>query len=131
MNVSDLREILQYVPRFRERTFVVAVDGEVAASENFSNVLLDLAVLRSLSIKVVLVHGASYQITKLSESRGVAVSNSDGIGVTDSETLQLSIDAAIRLTNEIMEGLSSVDLRAAYINALIAHPAGVLGGVDQ
>ena len=29
MNVSDLREILQYVPRFRERTFVVAVDGEV------------------------------------------------------------------------------------------------------
>lgn len=131
MNVSDLREILQYVPRFRERTFVVAVDGEVAASENFSNVLLDLAVLRSLSIKVVLVHGASHQITRLAESRGVAVSNSDGIGVTDSETLQLSIDAAIRLTNEIMEGLSSVDLRAAYINALIAHPAGVLGGVDQ
>ncbi|MEI6493591.1 MAG: amino-acid N-acetyltransferase, partial [Verrucomicrobiota bacterium] len=53
MNVSDLREILQYVPRFRERTFVVAVDGEVVASENFSNVLLDLAVLRSLSIRVV------------------------------------------------------------------------------
>ena len=40
VNVSDLREILQYVPRFRERVFVVAVDGEVAASENFANVLL-------------------------------------------------------------------------------------------
>lgn len=131
MNVSDLREILQYVPRFRERTFVVAVDGEVAASENFSNVLLDLAVLRSLSVKVVLVHGASHQILRLAASRGIAISNSDGTGVTDSETLQLSIDAAIRLTNEIMEGLSSVDLRAAYINALIAHPAGILGGIDQ
>ena len=69
MNVSDLREILQYVPRFRDRTFVVAVDGEVVASENFSNVLLDLAVLRSLSIKVVLVHGASYQIEKLAAER--------------------------------------------------------------
>lgn len=131
MNVSDLREILQYVPRFRERTFVVAVDGEVVASENFSNVLLDLAVLRSLSIKVVLVHGASYQIQKLAEERGVRVSNSNGIGLTDAATLKLSIDAAIRLTNEIMEGLSSVDLRAAYVNALIAHPAGILGGVDQ
>jgi amino-acid N-acetyltransferase len=131
VNVSDLREILQYVPRFRERTFVVAVDGEVAASENFSNVLLDLAVLRSLSIKVVLVHGAGMQINQLSAARGVPVSNSDGTGVTDAATLQLSIDAAIRLTNEIMEGLSSVDLRAAYINALIAHPAGILGGVDQ
>jgi len=131
MNVSDLREILQYVPRFRDRTFVVAVDGEVVASENFSNVLLDIAVLRSLSIKVVLVHGASRQIEALSAERGLAISNSDGIGVTDAPTLKLSIDAAIRLTNEIMEGLSSVDLRAAYINALIAHPAGILGGVDQ
>ena len=131
MNVSDLREILQYVPRFRERTFVVAVDGEVAASENFSNVLLDLAVLRSLSVKVVLVHGASYQIEKLAAERSAKISNADGIGVTDEFTLQLSIDAAIRLTNAIMEGLSSVDLRAAYINALIAHPAGILGGVDQ
>ena len=122
---------MQYVPRFRERTFVVAVDGQVAASENFSNVLLDLAVLRSLSIKVVLVHGASHQIEKLAAERKLAISNSDGIGLTDPATLQVSIDAAIRLTNEIMEGLSSVDLRAAYINALIAHPAGILGGIDQ
>lgn len=131
MNVSDLREILQYVPLFRERIFVVAVDGEVAASENFPNLLLDLAVLRSLSIKVVLVHGASHQIQVLARERGVSVTNSDGIGITDEPTLQLSIDAAIRLTNEIMEGLSSVDLRAAYMNAIIAHPAGILGGIDQ
>lgn len=131
MNVSDLREILQYVPRFRERIFVVAIDGEVAASENFANVLVDIAVLRSLSIKVVLVHGASHQIEQLAAAKGVRISNSDGLGVTDVPTLQLSIDAAIRLTNEIMEGLSSVDLRAAYINALIAHPAGILGGIDQ
>ena len=131
VNVSDLREILQYVPLFRERIFVVAVDGEVAASENFPNLLLDLAVLRSLSIKVVLVHGASHQIQQLAAQRGVAITNSDGIGITDEPTLQVSIDAAIRLTNEIMEGLSAVDLRAAYMNAIIAHPAGILGGIDQ
>ena len=131
VNVSDLREILQYVPLFRERIFVVAVDGDVAASENFPNLLLDIAVLRSLNIRVVLVHGASRQIQELAASRGLAITNSDGIGITDESTLQVSIDAAIRLTNEIMEGLSSVDLRAAYINALIVHPAGILGGVDQ
>ncbi|CAN5651061.1 amino-acid N-acetyltransferase [soil metagenome] len=130
MNVSDLREILQYVPRFRERVFVVAIDGEVVASENFANILLDLAVLRSLSVKVVLVHGASHQIVEAAKARGVTLSNSDGTGVTDEKTLQVSIDAAIRLTHEIMEGLSAVDLRASYINALIAHPAGILGGQD-
>jgi len=130
VNVSDLREILQYVPRFRERVFVIAVDGEVAASENFANVLLDLAVLRSLSVKVVLVHGASHQVVELAKERGVTLTNSDGTGVTDEATLELSISAAIRLTNQMMEGLSAVDLRAAYINAIIAHPAGILGGQD-
>ena len=131
MNVSDLREILQYVPRFRERIFVIAVDGAVAASENFPNILLDLAVLRSLSVRVILVHGASSQITELAATRRVSVSNTDGTGITDEATLELSIDAAIRLTNGIMEGLSAVDLRAAYANAIIAHPAGILGGTDQ
>ena len=131
MNVSDLREILQYVPRFRERIFVIAVDGAVAASENFPNILLDLAVLRSLSVRVVLVHGASHQIEELAKKRGISVTNSDGTGITSDSTLEIAIDAAIRLTNGIMEGLSAVDLRAAYANAIIAHPAGILGGTDQ
>lgn len=109
---------------------MIAIDGAVAASENFGNVLLDIAVLRSLSIKVVLVHGASHQVQSLAARRGIEPSNTDGTGVTDEPTLQVSIDAAIRLTNEIMEGLSMVDLRAAYSNAIIAHPAGILGGRD-
>lgn len=131
MNVTDLREILQYVPRFREKIFVVAVDGEIAASPNFANILLDLAVLRSLSIRVVLVHGASHQVVETARRAGVTPSNTDGTGITDESTLEVSIDAAMRLTHEILEGLASVDLRAAYANAVIAHPAGILGGVDQ
>ena len=79
----------------------------------------------------MLVHGASHQIEELARKRGVAVTNSDGTGITNDATLELAIDAAIRLTNGIMEGLSAVDLRAAYANAIIAHPAGILGGTDQ
>lgn len=131
MNASDLREILQYVPRFREKIFVVAVDGEIAASPNFANILLDLAVLRSLSIRIVLVHGASHQIQIAAKKAGIKLSNTDGTGITDAATLEVSMDAAMRLTHEILEGLSTVDLRAAYANAVIAHPAGILGGVDR
>jgi amino-acid N-acetyltransferase len=130
MKVSDLRGILQYVPRFREKIFVVAIDGDIIASENFSNILLDLAVLRSLNIKIVLVHGAGSQIEKLAAERGVTLSNFDGTGITDEATLKISIDAATNITNEIMQGLTSVDLRAVYANSIIAHPAGILGGVD-
>ena len=130
MKVSDLRGILQYVPRFREKIFVVAIDGDIVSSENFSNILMDLAVLRSLSIKVVLVHGARAQIEKLANERGLPISNSDGSGITDDGTLKISIEAASQVTNEIMQGLTSVDLRAAYANTIIAHPAGILGGID-
>jgi amino-acid N-acetyltransferase len=96
MKVSDLRGILQYVPRFRDRIFVVAVDGQIVAAPNFANILLDLAVLRSLSIKVVLVHGASAQIAQLATERGVAISNADGTGITDDATLKISIEAPAR-----------------------------------
>jgi amino-acid N-acetyltransferase len=130
MKVADLRGILQYVPRFRDRIFVVAVDGEIVASPNLSNILLDVAVLRSLNIKVILVHGASHQIAALAAERGVTLSNTDGSGITDDVTLRVSIDAATNVMNEIMQGLTAVDLRAAYANAIIAHPAGILGGVD-
>ena len=130
MKVSDLRGILTYVPRFREKIFVIAVDGEIAGSPNFGNILLDLAVLRSLSVNVILVHGAASQIEKLAAERKVKLSNSDGTGITDEATLKVSLDAATTLMNDIMQGLTSVDLRAAYANVVIAHPAGILGGVD-
>lgn len=130
MKVSDLRGILQYVPRFRERIFVVAIDGEIVASPNFANILLDLAVLRSLSIKVILVHGASLQIAQLAAERGITISNADGTGITDEATLKVSLEAVTNVMNDIMQGLTSVDLRAAYSNSIISHPAGILGGVD-
>ena len=50
--------------------------------------------------------------------------------LVDEATLQLSINVAIRLTNQIMEGLTQVDLRAAYANCIIAHPFGIVHGVD-
>jgi amino-acid N-acetyltransferase len=130
MKVSDLRGILQYVPRFREKIFVIALDGDIIASDNFQNILLDLAVLRSLSIKVILIHGASDQIQRLAAERNLPISNSDGTGITDEPTLKLSIEAATQILNDIMQGLTAVDLRAAYANSIIAHPAGILGGQD-
>ncbi len=130
MKVSDLRGILQYVPRFRDRIFVVAVDGQIVASPNFANILLDIAVLRSLSIKVILVHGAGLQIEQLARERGVAFHNVDGTDPTSDAMLKLSVEAATSVMNEIMQGLTAVDQRAAYANGIIAHPAGILGGVD-
>lgn len=128
--LTDLREILRYVPSFRERVFVIALDGELVANESFTNLLLDIALLRSLSIQVVIVHGASYQLRQLALEKGVAISNDDGTGITDESTLHLALTVANRITHEVLEGLSTADLRAASTNACIAHPAGILRGID-
>jgi amino-acid N-acetyltransferase len=128
---TDLRGILQYVPQFREKAFVVAVDGAAVAHENFGNILMDVAVLWSLNIRTVLVHGASVQIRALATERSQEPSDLEGSGVTDAATLELALTAANRLTHEILEGLAAADLRAASTNAVTAHPLGILKGVDH
>jgi amino-acid N-acetyltransferase len=130
MRLTDLREILRYVPRFRDKLFVIALDGAVVESENFRNLLLDIALLRSLRIGVCLVHGAAHQVRRLAEVTNIAPSNLDGSGVTDERTLTLALLAASRVSHELLEGLSATDLRGAVGNAVVAHPAGILGGVD-
>jgi amino-acid N-acetyltransferase len=131
MKPTDLRGILRYIPRFREKVFVLAIDGAIVTGENFANLLLDIAVLRSLNIRVVIVHGASAQIKALGEQQGVEPSDLLGAGVTDADTLKLALTAANRLTHEILEGLSANDLRAVTTNGIIAHPMGILQGVDH
>ncbi len=131
MKPTDLRGILQYIPRFREKIFILSLDGAIVTEENFSNILLDVAVLRSLNIRVIICHGAAAQIRALAEAQGTKASDMDGSGITDAETLKLALTAANRLTHEILEGLAANDLRAASTNAITAHPMGILGGVDH
>ncbi|HEX6736725.1 MAG TPA: amino-acid N-acetyltransferase [Vicinamibacteria bacterium] len=131
MRPADLRGILRYVPQFREKTFVVAVDAAIVGDDNFGNILMDVAVLWSLNIRTVLVHGAAAQIQALAEAAAAEPSDLEGSGITDAETLQLALTAANRLTHEMLEGLNAADLRGASTNALIAHPLGILRGVDH
>lgn len=129
--LTHFREILRYVPRFRDRVFVIALDGAVVEDDNFPNLLLDIALLRSLNIRVALIHGAAHQIKRYADRINLTPSDLFGAGITDRETLNVAITAANRVTHEILEGLSANDLRGAYSNAVTAHPAGILGGVDH
>jgi amino-acid N-acetyltransferase len=131
VKLTDLRGILQYVPQFREKTFVLAVDAGIVSDESFATLLLDVALLRSLNIRVVLVHGAADQIRVLAGAQRVQASDLEGTGVTDAQTLELALTAANRLTHEILEGLSANDLRAACPNVVTSHPVGILHGVDH
>jgi amino-acid N-acetyltransferase len=131
VKLTDLRGILRYIPQYREKVFIIAVDGAVVADENFPNLITDIAILRSLNIRIVLVHGASAQIEQFAREKAITPSNLDGSGITDEATLGVALTASNRLTHELLEGLSANDLRAASTNAIVAHPAGILHGVDH
>jgi amino-acid N-acetyltransferase len=128
---TDLRGILNYVPRFQGQTFIVAMDGSIVADENLPNLLLDIAVLRSLHISVVLVHGIGHQLRELSVIRHIPISNVDGSGLTDAATLDLAIRASSRVSHKILEGLTQAGLKCAITNAVRSIPVGVVKGVDQ
>ena len=108
---TDLRGILKYVPRFKEQIFVLAIDGSIVADENFGNLLVDIAVLRSLAIKVVLVHGISHQLQELSVMRSITITDAYGSGVTDAATLDLAVRASARVSHLILEGLTQNSLK--------------------
>jgi amino-acid N-acetyltransferase len=128
---TDLRGILKYVPRFQGQIFVIALDGAIVADENFSNLLIDIAVLRSLGIKLVLVHGISQQIEELSAARQIPISDSRGTSVTDAATLDLAIRASARVSHLILEGLTQNGLKCAITNAVRSVPIGIIKGTDQ
>jgi len=128
---TDLRGILKYVPRFQGQIFVIALDGAIVADDNFGNLLIDIAVLRSLGIKLVLIHGIGQQIAELSAARNIPISDVHGTGVTDPATLDLAIRASARVSQLILEGLTQNGLKCAITNAVRAIPVGIIKGVEQ
>ena len=124
---TDLRGILKYVPMFRDHVFVLAIEGSLVAHENFQNVLLDIAVLRSLSIKVVLVHGVSQQLEALAKQKETTTSAPQ----TDALTLELATEAAAMVSLEVMQGLTRNGLRCATCNGVRSKEIGIFKGEDQ
>ena len=61
-HVKFLRDTSPYINTHRGKTFVLAFSGEAVGHENFANIILDIALLHSLGIKLVLVHGAKSQL---------------------------------------------------------------------
>ena len=127
MEFGDLRGILHYVPQFRNKLFVIKIDGCVVHSDNFSNVVLDLAVLHSLKINFIIVHDSQIQ----NDHYDWHVESDLHRGSPTSEKkLELELNENSKVTNILMRELTAVGLKVATSNAIIARSVGVIGGVD-
>jgi amino-acid N-acetyltransferase len=137
--VRWFRDSSPYIHAHRGRTFVVSFGGEALADGLFDNLVHDFALLNSLGVKLVLVHGARPQVEQRLKLRGGQMHYVDGLRVTDAQALECVKEAAGTVRVEI-EALLSMGLahspmagariRVTSGNFVVARPLGVRGGVD-
>ena len=145
MNNSDqnyvkwFRNAAPYINAHRGKTVVLMFGGEAVLHPNFSNIIHDISLLRSLGVKLVIVHGARPQIEERMEQRNAKVNIENNIRVTDADTLGAVKDAtgSLRLHIEALltTGLANSPMHGSQIrvstgNFVIAKPMGVRDGID-
>src|SRR5690606_36275724 len=113
--------------------------GEAIADKNFANIISDMALLHSLGVKVVLVHGAHPQINQILETNNRTTPYHKGIRITDEEALGLVMQAAGQLQHAITARLSmslnntpmaGTQLNVVSGNFVISQPLGIDDGLD-
>ena len=89
--VNGLKDALEYTRLYREQIFVLKLGGEVLASEEgLDNVAVQVALLESLSIRVLVVHGGGPQASELSRRMGLEPEIVAGRRVTSPEVLEVA-----------------------------------------
>ncbi|RJX74318.1 amino-acid N-acetyltransferase [Vibrio sinensis] len=137
--VKGFRQSAPYVNAHRGSTMVVMLGGEAVADSNFTNIISDLALLHSLGVKIVLVHGARPQINTIVEQNQHSTAYHKGIRVTDERTLSLVMQAAgqlqLAITAQLSMSLRNTPMAGTQLNVVsgnfvISQPLGVDDGVD-
>ena len=137
--VKFLRETSPYINTHRGKTFVLALSGEAIAHANFTNIVHDIALLHSLGIKLVLVHGARQQINERLESCAITAQFDQNTRITDSATMDCVKDAVgstrINIEAQLSTGAANSPMHGSRIqvvggNLITAKPLGVREGID-
>jgi amino-acid N-acetyltransferase len=138
-NVKWFRSAAPYINAHRGKTVVLMFGGEAVSHPNFANIIHDISLLRSLGVKLVVVHGARPQIEERMAQRNITQNIENNIRVTDAETLVAVKDAtgslrlhieALLSTGLVNSPMHGSQIRVSTGNFVIAKPMGVRDGID-
>lgn len=128
-----------YIHSHRGRTFVIYVSGETIIHEGFPHLIHDIALLNSLGVKLVLVHGARPQIKQQMETLKLKSEFHNGWRITPAETLpgieQAVGQVRVNIETHLSKGLINTPMAGAALkvisgNFVTARPYGVRDGID-
>jgi len=95
--VPWFRSVAPYIHMHRGKTFVVGIAGEAIAAGKLQNLAQDLALIQSMGVKIVLVHGFRPQVNEQLAAKGHTPKYAQGIRITDSLALDCAQEAAGQL----------------------------------
>ena len=137
--VPWFRSVAPYIHKFRNQTFVVGIAGEAIAAGKLQHLAQDLAMIQSMGVKIVLVHGFRPQVNEQLKAKGHTPRYSHGLRITDEVALDCAQEAAGQLRYEIeaafSQGLPNTPMAGSTVrvisgNFLTARPVGIVDGVD-
>jgi amino-acid N-acetyltransferase len=137
--VPWFRSVAPYIHKFRNQTFVVGIAGEAIAAGKLPHLAQDLALIQSMGVKVVLVHGFRPQVNEQLKAKGHTPKYSRGIRITDEVSLDCAQEAAGQIRYEIeaafSQGLPNTPMADSTVrvisgNFITARPVGIVDGVD-
>lgn len=137
--VKWFRHSTPYINRHSDKTFVLMLPGEAIPHANFHNIVHDIALLCSLDVRLVLVHGARPQIDERLQVADTYSNFHKNLRITDSDSLNLVIQAIGEARTIVEAALSTslpnspmhdADMQVISGNFVVAMPHGVIDGVD-
>lgn len=118
---------------------MVGIAGEAIAAGKLQHLAQDLALIQSMGVKVVLVHGFRPQVNEQLMAKGHTPRYSHGMRITDEVALDCAQEAAGQLRYEIeaafSQGLPNTPMAGSTVrvisgNFITARPVGIVDGVD-
>ena len=137
--VPWFRSVAPYIHMHRGKTFVVGLAGEAIAAGKLHHIAQDLAMIQSMGVKIVLVHGFRPQVNEQLKAKGHTAKYSHGMHVTDEVALDCAQEAAGQLRYDIdaafSQGLPNTPMAGSTVrvisgNFITARPVGIVDGVD-
>lgn len=123
-----LVESLPYIQRFANRIIVVKYGGnalagsdEATAVQSFAR---DIALLRAVGMKPVVVHGGGPQISAMMERLGKKPEFVDGLRVTDAETIEIA--SMVLLGNVNPQIVNAINSHGAHAVGISGQDAALL-----
>jgi len=138
--VEWFRGAAPYIKAHRKKTFVVMVSDEVIYSDRFIGLVHDIALLKHLDIKLVILHGSRSSIDAHLAEHNLESSFHRNIRITDTTILPHVVQAINAVStyfeSQLSMGLPNTPMSGSEItlasgNFVTGMPLGVIDGVDM